>query len=569
MTDGATATRTHDSDQAEPAAELPRGPRTGVEIHVSPAATSALVRDYFAASPALAGFFAAHPSDGEAFRAKAEAVRARLTPERRNALRPALRPTNEAARAKLTRILDGEGVFVTTGQQAGLFGGPTYTITKILSAVRLAEALEELLQQPCMAVFWVASDDHDWDEANHTFVLDAEQRVHRITLAAAADAPDLPMSERVLGEQVEDALAAFIERLPPSEFAPSIDVLLRSTYKPRSTVAQAFGDLLHGFFHDTELAFIDPASPELKAAAAPLMAYELKNATQHARLLARQSERLIEAGYHAQVAVAEDAANVFFHDPLGRERLVRDDDGWALRRTRRIIPDTELHAMLDADPTKFSPNVFLRPVIESAVLPTVAYVGGPAEVSYFAQIGCLFHAHGIEPPIVVPRFGLTVVEGKVRKVLDKFGLTIADVGAPFHELVTRIVRERLPDDVTAPLAALREAVMREFARLARGGEAIDPTLRGWLTGQRNTFLGQLEAAEKKITSHRRKRSDIEIEQLRRAASNLQPEGTHQERALNALPLVARYGPGILSDIAEAMTYWLHGKTPGGWGLRCD
>jgi uncharacterized protein YllA (UPF0747 family) len=268
--------------------------------------------------------------------------------------------------------------------------------------------------------------------------------------------------------------------------------------------------------------------------------------------------------------VADDAANVFLHDPEGRERVVPENGDWILRRSKRKIADGELFALLDSEPTAFSPNVFLRPVVESAVLPTVAYVGGPAEIAYFAQIGCLFHAHGIEPPIAVPRFSVTVIEGKVRKILDRFGLTTHDFRKPFHELSTRIIREGLPEEVTRPLAALEKAVEEEYDRLSRGAEKIDATLAGWLNSQRNAILGQLQAAEKKITSHRKKRSEIEMEQLRKAASNLQPEGIAQERVLNALPLVARYGAGILADMAEAMRYPLPGRAPEGWdGVRCD
>ena len=567
MSDSATAIQAHESESP---AELPHGPRTGIELHVGPAATSRLVRDLLAAAPALADFYAAHPFDAEAYRRKADAVHARLPAAKRNVLREALRPSNAEAGAKLDRILNGEGVLVTTGQQAGLFGGPTYTISKILSAIRLAESLEGVLGEPCLAIFWVASDDHDWDEVNHTFLLDAEQRVHRVTVAARDGTPDVPMSERMLGAGIEAALVAFVERLPRSEFADSVETLLRSAYRADTTVSNAFGNLLHGLFRDMELAFVDPASAALKRAGAPIMANELRNAEAHARLLANQSERLVAAGYHAQVAVAEDAANVFFHDTQGRERLVRDGDGWLLRRTRRMIADQEVHAMLEADPTRFSPNVFLRPVVESAVLPTIAYVGGPAEIAYFAQLGCLFPAHGIEPAIAVPRFSVTVVEGKVRKVLDRFGLTIGDFRIPLHELTTRMIREGLPDEVTGPLAVMEATIRREYDRLTGGAESIDPTLGGWLAGQRNGILGQLQAAEKKITSHRKKRSEIETEQLRKAASNLQPDGVAQERALNPLPLVARYGAGILADMAEAIQYPLPGPSPEGWnGVRCS
>jgi uncharacterized protein YllA (UPF0747 family) len=202
------------------------------------------------------------------------------------------------------------------------------------------------------------------------------------------------------------------------------------------------------------------------------------------------------------------------------------------------------------------------------LIPTVAYVGGPAEIGYFAQIGCLFNEHKIDPPLVVPRCSVTIVEGKVRKVLDKFGLEPREVMRPFHELATHVIRDELPDAVRHPLTRLRGDLHSGYDALAEGAALIDPTLKPFVLSARNNALSQVDTAEKKLTSHLKKRSETELDQLRKAAVHLYPGGAAQERVLNVLPFLARYGPGLLQDIAGVIRVSLDRPSPEWSGVLC-
>jgi len=540
----------------------------GLEI-LSEAPASQLVRDLIAGDVRLAPFYAGHPRDPDAYRRKAESVSARLGSDARRRVADGVHATTAAAASKWERVLRGDGVLVTTGQQAGLFGGPLYTLNKILCAIRLAETLESRLNRPVAPMFWVAADDHDWAEVDHTYVVDGANQVRRITVASPPDAPPMPMSDRRLGEGITGALDELETLLPSSEFAARYLDLIRAAYRPDATVAGAFLALIRGLFADFDLLIVDPSHASVKQAAAPVLQHELAHAAEHAAILTRHSQRLERAGYGVQVPVSEDASNVLFHDDEGRERLVREDGRWTLRRTKRELSDADVQDLLRREPVRFSPNVLLRPVVESAVFPTIAYVGGPSEIAYFAQIGCLFLAHGIEPPIAVPRVSATLIEGKVRKVLDKFGIDVDDVRRPFHEVATQRVRDEMPDAVTAPLARLRSAIRMEYDHARDAAAAIDPTLRKWMEGVRNSSLATVDDAEKKVASHLKKRSEVELEQLRKAAVNLYPENAPQERVLNGIPYLARYGGGVMRDLARAMQQELDGGTPEWTGVRCD
>jgi len=542
------------------------GARTGLELEPTEPG-GPLVRDYMLGSTLLAPFFAGHPTDTQAFRRKADAVGNRMPARDRQRVRDAYRPTTTVAAAKLERVLAGEGVAVTTGQQAGLFGGPLYTVFKILSAVRLADALEARLNRPVLAVFWVGSHDHDWVEVNHAHTVDSDGALRRIEVAGQAE-PAVAMFDRILGPPIESALAELLGLLPDSAFTPALTELLRASYRPDQSMASAFADLLHGLLRDFHLALFDPAHPSVWPVSGPVIGREIASAETHATLLESTADRLTRAGYQAQVTIATEAANAFLHDKNGRDRLMRENGGWALRRTKRVLGDEELRRLIRDEPDRFTPNVLLRPIVESTLIPTVAYVGGPAEVSYFAQIGCLFEAHGIEPPVVVPRHGITIVEAGVRRVLDKFSLEPHDFARPFHEVATRVVRENLPRTVTEPVDNLRVTIEREFATLIDGAASVDPTLRDWAAGIRNRILGEIREADRKITAHLRKRSRIELELLRKAAVNLYPAGAPQERVVSVVPLIARYGPGLLHDVAATMEHRLDGVVAGWTGVEC-
>jgi bacillithiol biosynthesis cysteine-adding enzyme BshC len=297
---------------------------------------------------------------------------------------------------------------------------------------------------------------------------------------------------------------------------------------------------------------------------------ELQNTAAHERALASQTERLAGAGYEAQVPILPGAANVFFENDDGRERLVREDGAWRLRASRRTLTDDELWELFDASPEAFSPNVVLRPVVESAVFPTLAYVGGPGEVRYLAQTGCLFEAHGVGMPVVFPRLSVTLVEGKVEKVLDKFGLGESDfLARPVHEVISSVVRDDVPEPVQTAVGDLRKAIQEGYQALFDAAKPIDPTLKGPIFHARNEGFKAVADVEKKIRHHIKLKEETELEQIEKAAANLVPDGKPQERVLNVFQYLARYGDAIIPAILDRMTVGLDGDVEGWSGVACD
>ena len=503
-----------------------------------------LTRDYLAGHD-LSAFYSGHHSDIAAYLRKAAEVDRRLGA--RSALTPAIEPLGDSA-GRLGSILDGEGFFVTTGQQPALFGGPLYTLYKILGAIRLADVLERRLGRPVLALFWIGSDDHDWDEANHSAVLDAQQYVQRIAVSAPAGAPAVPLSQRRWGEGVGRAVEELAAALPDTVDSRDIMAHVREAYVPQNTVAASFTATLRFLLHDRRVAFVDSAHPALRRAAAPVLRADAVRMLAGDEPVVRQTEVLAAAGYDAQVAVAGDAANLMLLDEGGRDRIIRTARGWTTRRERGGIGESELLDMIESEPERFSPNVLLRPVVESAVFRTLAYVAGPGELSYFAQIGCLFAAHGILPPVVVPRPSVTLIDGKLRRSLDRLGVDPDALRRPFREAVADTVAEDMPRDVLHALDALRNSIVDGYDELAAAAEGIDPTLLGPLIAARNASLLNASAAEKKIAAQLQRKNHVKIEQLRRAAAHIQPLNAPQERVFGPLPFVAAHGRALIARI---------------------
>ena len=539
----------------------------GLELLVAPLPGPKLVEDYYAGVQQLAPFYAGHPSSTRAYQRRAQTIQSLYSRERADLLRSAVHPTSGNAAAKLERIASGEGYVVTTGQQPGLFGGPLYTAYKILTAVRLAQKLEQLLDAPVAPLFWVPADDHDWDEVSHVSVIDAKNQLVRLSAASTTDTP-VSMAQRRFGDDITGVIDQLASVLPQNDFAAEYQSLLRDCYTPNVTVAEAFQTFIARTFSSFDLLVTYSADPSLKRFAVPLFRSELENAEAHARLLRQQTDRLIAAGYHEQVAIALDAANLMYEDESGRERLLREDGGWMLRRTKRYFDQAELLDRLETEPDRFSANVLLRPVLESYAFPTLAYVGGPAEVSYFAQTGCLFSAHGVDMPLVFPRASIDLVEAKVRKVLDKFDLAPADFRRPFHELISQLARDELPESVRTALLQLRRSITSGYEVLVDASAGIDVTLRGPLEGARNASHKQVEDAERKILSHLKKQQAVSTEQLQKASSNLFPDGQRQERVFGIVNYLARYGSAMLSAIAMALDLQIDRDVPGWDGVRC-
>jgi len=521
-----------------------------LEIVVGRPAGGALVRAYLAGEDTVERFFGPRFDRWDTFEAKVREVDARFDRAARERAAEAVIVPPGGDPARLERFVEEGGYMVTTGQQAALFGGPLYNLYKGLTAARLAEALEERIGKPVLPLFWVSSEDHDWEEACHADLVGVDNELHHVALAHPS--PEVaPALHRIpLGRDVDGAVQAFLSYLPDTDFSGEYKDLLRDAFRPGRTLADGFHDVLQSLLAPYGVLFTDAVHPVVKRDSAAVMLAELDRAEELEGVLRGTAEALEGGGYALQVPILEGSVNLFAEGPAGRERVYRENGAYRLRTSGEELTGDELKARFAADPKVLSPNVLLRPVVESALFPTLAYVGGPGEMAYFGQLREYFRAHGVTMPVVFPRWSATTVEGKIGKVLQKFDLEVESLDRPFHELASEVAREEVPGEVRAALGKLRGAIGSGIGELTKAARAVDDTLKGPVQQGGSQALGILDDLEKKVVQAVKRQSEVALSQLEKAQVHLFPGGKPAERVQSPFYFLARYGGSVLDAFYE-------------------
>ena len=494
------------------------------------------------AGNAPAGWYEETPRNADAWRLRVERIRTEFDAGWLSRLSPAIDAKGKAAE-RLARVAGGNGVVVTTGQQAGLFGGPIYTLSKVLTAVAFADALESATGVPVAPVFWAATDDTDFREASTTIVsVPGGAQLLRMDHLAALGRP---MAEMPLGDLTAELDALTAASGATIDLAP-LDVLRRS-YTSRETVGSAYVSLLRDLFAPLGLSVIDASHPATRTAALPLLRSALAHAGEIAEAIAGRNAEIVREGFSPQVQDMPGLSLVFSTTSGSRKRI-------PLKAARKHGVSEDL-----------GPNVLLRPIVERAILPTAAYLGGPAEIAYFAQLGPVAAIIGATQPLILPRWSCTVIEPHVEKTLRELSLEPDDFRDP-HEVEGRVARSHLPPRVLAELKTTREAIDAHLARLA---SAVDeegaPIPQAVVGGLRANLTRRLDRFDRRLVAAAKKDESMLMRDLATARGSLYPMGKPQERALNFIPFLARYGPALRDDmLSEARKHCigLIGSTSG-------
>lgn len=514
---------------------------------------SALVRDYVHDFGRLARYYARNPHvDGE-YEALADVCSAR--DYRRTELRGVLLAQQASwdappvARQRIDELCTPGGLAVCTGQQTGLFGGPLFTLYKALTAVALAARLERTLRRPVVPLFWMASEDHDVPEADHVSLADRGGNLTQLRHTAwASPAGFMPANLR-LGPAIQATLEHLRAFLPETEFTEALHAALARAYVPDRTLAEAFARWMTHLLGETGLVLVDAADASLKRLAGGVFRRELEEAPRTSAAIAEVSRSLRASGYPAQIEARPDGVNCFLLQE-GRRSLTRDPAGFRLRDTGDAIPPASLSRMAEDAPERFSPNVALRPVVQDTLFPTLAYVAGPGELAYFAQLRRVYEVFGVPMPAIVPRATLSLVEPRTARLLDRFQLGLQDLTAEPEQLASRILRAQLPPDLGDTLAAARRGVDEIFRQVGEAVAAVDPTLRATAGQTSGHIKGHLEQLEKKAVQALKRREADTVQQLQRLRNALVPAGKLQERVYPVLPYLAKYGPALVQSLRD-------------------
>jgi bacillithiol biosynthesis cysteine-adding enzyme BshC len=497
--------------------------------------TSKLFSDFQYHFDRVARFYGSQAGDAHSY---ASAARQMAFPvERRNELVSALRKQNGES-ASLDLLAHPETVAVVTGQQVGLFSGPAYSIYKALTAAHLAAQLSAQ-GIPAVPIFWLPTEDHDFAEVNHTFVFDRDHRP--VLLNVEGPQGDRPVGSIPIDSPPLDRLAQSLKGFP---YAEEVLAMVQQSYYAGATFGAAFRTLLGRLLAQYGLLFVDPLDPAVRRMAAPVLRGAVQQDDSLHRKLLERNRELEAAGYHAQVHV-ESKTSVFFLLEGDRRVTLRRQNGHYVSKERRYLAE-ELMERAE----NLSPNALLRPVVQDYVLPTLAYVGGPAELAYLAQSQVLYHDLIGRMPMAVARNGFTLLDARTSKLMKRYGLSLPDFFHGDESVRDTISQKLIPPALTQQFGEIQQATAVSLQRLRNDLVAFDESLAFAADKSRAKILYQLSKIERKTAREALNRNQRAAEEATYMSGLIYPGKHLQERLYSILPFLAKHGLALTETLYE-------------------
>ena len=511
-----------------------------------------LAADYAHDFASLTPFFSGNPADRSAW--AAAIARAQAHPRRRQELAQAIhaqqrrRGAPAQALSAGERLADPRTVAVLTGQQAGLFGGPVYTLLKAITALKLAEEVAREHGVPAVAVFWIEAEDHDWDEVRSCTLLDEEVASRTVALPQRPPGDSVPIAAIALDDRIAGVLAEVEQLLPATEFRGSLLTDLRAAYQPGLGMADAFGRWMERVLGERGLILYDASDPETKPLVSQVFAQELSTPGYTAMAAAKAGNDLVAHGYHAQV-LTDGSPAIFRLD--GARRPIRRQDG------NLVIGDTSYAPAALAQeaaerPAGFSPSVLLRPIVQDTLFPTICYVAGPSELAYLGQLRGVYEYFGVPMPLMYPRATATLVDSAAARFLSKYHLPLEALQPQDEGALNELLSTQIPPEVDEAFAAAADALAERMRGVASALQTLDPTLEGAARTTLGRMQHDLENLHSKTIQASKRRHDTLRRQFLRARALAFPGGHAQERTIGFVWFLNQYGPAFVERLWDAL-----------------
>lgn len=509
--------------------------------------TSELFSTFLENFQRVASYYA-HPPTVQGILDAAREVR--LDPETRRGVVEVLREQNarfgavEDTKANLDRLAAG-AVAIVTGQQAGLFSGPLYTVFKAVTAIRVAEEVANR-GLDAVPVFWLATGDHDLAEVNQSFWR-TRSGLTRYEMPKQEENAGKRVGEIAFGQAIEPIVEQACASLE-GPFAGQIANALRESYMSSDTYGSAFGKLLARLLAGRGMVFIDPLDARLHRLVAPVFRRALHEADDLRSALEVRSKELESQGFHAQVKVAS-GSTLLFMNVAGRRQPLRAQNGKFAAGDAEFSVD-EVSGAIESTPELITPSVLLRPIVQDALLPTVAYIGGPAEVAYMAQAQVVYKKILGRMPAILPRSSFTLVEPAVARVLSKYDLDFRDVLRGPQHVRAILEQKAIPNALARRFETDEEQLRAMLKSYAASIEKLDPTLLGTLEAAEEKMLHQFTKLKEKVGRAENFRTGVLDSHQTSIFDSLYPNHELQERSLGALPFLAAYGTELLDNLSR-------------------
>ena len=504
----------------------------------------ARVADFYAGNPADPAAWAAAIDRTQPFARQRDAVADLIAAQQQRRGAPA------ESLAAAARLRDPRTVAILTGQQAGVFGGPLFTLLKAITAIRLAERVRQTHRVPAVPIFWIDAEDHDWDEVKGCGLLDADLNLITVALADPDGANERAVARLRLDDSARSAVAELEAALPGTEFTSELLQQLQRAYRPGVGMADAFGSWLESILGPKGLVVFDSSDPAAKPIVAGVFAQEIEHTGRTSALASQAGLRLAARGYHAQVTPHEGQP-ALFHLDGGREPVRAQDGRFAIGEatySREALLEHVRHS-----PHQFSPNVLLRPLVQDTLFPTVCYVAGPSELVYLGQLRDVYAAFGIPMPLIQQRATATLVDSNTMRFLTRHAFPLEALRAQDEAALNQLLEAQLPASVEGSLEEAARVVAERMEALAQAVPQIDATLEGATRSTLGRMQDDLKKLHNKIIQAAKRKDETLRRQFKHAQAQAFPNGHPQERTVGFVYFLNKYGPALVDRLGDELT----------------
>jgi bacillithiol biosynthesis cysteine-adding enzyme BshC len=463
---------------------------------------------------------------------------------------------NEKSAANIELLQEENTFAVVTGQQVGIYTGNIYTIYKTITAIKLAGELKEKFPQfNFVPVFWLESEDHDLEESNHIHLINRQNELVRIGYDEIVPDEDVsnrntkPVGSLKFDSKINEINEQLASALMDTEYKPKILEKINSFYREGNDYKTAFAEFMNWIFKDHGLVFIDCSDTEIKKLLTPVFEKELNSSPKMCEAIINTSAELEK---HYDLQVKPKVINLFYiHN--GNRLLIEPREGnrFALRNSKRRFEQEELMKILFENPENFSPNVVLRPLCQDYLLPTIAYIGGPSEVSYFAQLKPAYEHYDITMPIIYPRASVSLVESKINKFLKNYEINFEDI-FDHKKLLSKVVEKISEVKIEDEFSKFYDDINRVFYDMKNMTANVDKTLLNTVDSQKEKVIQSLEIFKSKLTNAQAKKSETTTTQLDKVTNNIYPKGSLQERMINIAYFLNKYDEQVIKKLFEEL-----------------
>lgn len=449
----------------------------------------------------------------------------------------------------IEKLADNNTLAVVTGQQLTLYGGPLFTIYKILTTINLSLEWEKKYNRKIIPVFWLADEDHDVEEISKIGIPQTDE-LEELLFKTSSD-NNLIAADVILNSSFDEFRSQVKNALTETDFTPDLWKILNSCYAEGERVDRAFGKFILNLFGKYGLVLAGSRDVNIKRHLKDPLMRSVKEREKIEKSLRNSTKKLEENGYHRQVYIQK--SNLFYIDPAGeRIRIEYVNKRWKTDEGKKSWNNTRLLEEIDQNAENFSPNVFLRPLLQDCLLPTLTYVAGPGEIAYYAQMKDLYSIFGLEMPVISPRYSATIIESGIDRIMDKLPFSIEEYNNRIEDLESEYIKSTEQFDLEKLFKEWKEDIKSITNKHQQEIGRIDPTLEGSVGKAEAVFFTELDKLKGKSYRSLKEQEKIQLNRIHKIKNSLFPNGNLQEREISLIYIMNKYGLNIWDQMLVKM-----------------